>query len=101
MERSESAEIVVLDDYTEVLGVLYQPFAAVQQQLQRRHADLLFSISRSQEPLAMHMLRVLLAVYHRRCSQIDVYLTALVSQEVHIRIAQLLRGSKACEDISV
>eukprot|EP00434_Breviolum_minutum_P020292 symbB.v1.2.017895.t1/scaffold1392.1/size121922/2 len=60
---------------------------------------MLFSLSRSRERLVMHMLRVLLEVYHRRCSQIDTHLTAVVPHEVHIRIAQLLRGSKACEDI--
>ena len=85
----------------EVLGVLYLEYAVVQQQLQRRSADMLFSLSRSRERLAMHMLRVLLEVYHRRCSQIDIYLTAVVPHEVHIRIGQLLRGSKACEDIRI
>ena len=59
-------------DHAKVLGVLYQPYGAVQQQLQRRSADMLFSLSRSRERLAMHMLRVLLEVYHRRCSQIDI-----------------------------
>ena len=83
----------------EVLGVLQLEYRQVQQQLQGRSADMLFSLSRSRERLAMHMLRVLLEVYHRRCSQIDIHLTAVVPHEVHIRIAQLLRGSKACEDI--
>ena len=38
-------------------------------------------------------------VYHPRCSEIDVDLKTVVPHEVHIRIATLLRGSKACEDI--
>jgi len=50
-------------DGPEVLGVLYQPFAAVQQQLRRRSAERIFSLERL----------VLLEVYHRRCSQIYRY----------------------------